>query len=500
MSQLTSPTPHQENFRKPNTHSHQSSQSTTPQPYDEPGQHIMKSQRSQQSSAPVTKPSSSDSKDIHYTLIVRLPFPRSTFQEPPSIEWTYVKDKALWQIISSGTTKDLDWQALSERFEAPLDFLLQQASWLYERHFEGMRKGMARLSGVPGSGAGSPVQAQGSEEIVGEGQKSSAVGVGGEAMRRDGSRGTLISPPVFISNADSSADSQKGALSITSRKPTPLQASIEPRPPPTPRTQHPGVSRTPSTATVTQSRIFSTGSRRPSQTQPKGLATAKQQHIDEVQQGDATPVLGHHGGSESESDDGLSHPAHSIRRSPLIRKPVLGTVSSDGDADDDEDDDDSGGFLPFAAQSETKDPAATVINPHQGKPSKEPEVPKTRVSNPLSQPQVASSSASSTTSSQPTPGNRASAPSTQSPSTLSPRQRAQLAQLSPRYKNAVSGSEGSPSMGSSFSDLDDLSVTQSALEDALLSHVQHGGSIGMGLGSLVSGRGRGNRNGNGNGN
>ena len=40
-------------------------------------------------------------------------------------------------------------------------------------------------------------------------------------------------------------------------------------------------------------------------------------------------------------------------------------------------------------------------------------------------------------------------------------------------------------MGSSFSDLDDASVTQSALEDALLSNMQHG-SIGMGMGSRMS--------------
>ncbi len=43
-------------------------------------------------------------------------------------------------------------------------------------------------------------------------------------------------------------------------------------------------------------------------------------------------------------------------------------------------------------------------------------------------------------------------------------------------------------MGSSFSDLEDLSVTQSALEDALLSQVRGGGSIGFGVGL---GRGRG---------
>ncbi|KAK7530411.1 hypothetical protein IWX49DRAFT_585466 [Phyllosticta citricarpa] len=39
------------------------------------------------------------------------------------------------------------------------------------------------------------------------------------------------------------------------------------------------------------------------------------------------------------------------------------------------------------------------------------------------------------------------------------------------------GSEGAPSMGSSFSDLDDASVTQSALEEQLLSHMQHAGGL-----------------------
>jgi hypothetical protein len=45
-------------------------------------------------------------------------------------------------------------------------------------------------------------------------------------------------------------------------------------------------------------------------------------------------------------------------------------------------------------------------------------------------------------------------------------------------KSTASGretSDGTPSMGSSFSDLDDASVTQSALEEALLSNMQHGG-------------------------
>lgn len=62
------------------------------------------------------------------------------------------------------------------------------------------------------------------------------------------------------------------------------------------------------------------------------------------------------------------------------------------------------------------------------------------------------------------------------PNPLSPHQQAALATaagLSPRLRrqgtSGQNGSDTSPSMGSSFSDLDDTSVTQSALEEALLS-------------------------------
>jgi hypothetical protein len=60
---------------------------------------------------------------------------------------------------------------------------------------------------------------------------------------------------------------------------------------------------------------------------------------------------------------------------------------------------------------------------------------------------------------------------------LSPHRAGEAPRQSPR-KSTTSGreaSDGTPSMGSSFSDLDDASVTQSALEEALLSNMQHGG-------------------------
>jgi len=65
---------------------------------------------------------------------------------------------------------------------------------------------------------------------------------------------------------------------------------------------------------------------------------------------------------------------------------------------------------------------------------------------------------------------------------LSPKRTAELAGRSPvvggsrKGKTVLSreGSDGTPSMGSSFSDLDDASVTQSALEEHLASRMRDG--------------------------
>jgi hypothetical protein len=253
----------------------------------------------------------------------------------------------------------------------------------------------------------------------------------------------------------------------------------EPTSPSSPRAKHPGMSRTPSTATVTQSRIFSGGSRRPSQTYSKGLLISKRPDLEQGYPEAEDPDLGRDGASESESENDTAQRT-TIRRSPLSKRPPLRTLSSDGDADDD-DDEDSGGFLPFAAKSIDPEPAATLRNPISAQSQNTSRTPQPSSSRFKDQPPSSDEASSATSSQQPS-----EIPSQQ--------RRTQASTVSPRYKSAVSGSEGSPSVGSSFSDLD-VSVTQSALEDALLSHVQHGGSIGMGLGSLVRGRGNGNTQG-----
>jgi hypothetical protein len=425
-----------------------------------------------------TTTTANPSSKTHYTLFIRLPFRRGDFQDPPPISWDAARDRQLWKCISSGTSKDLNWEALSEKFDVPLTFLLQQAAWLYERHFEGMKKGMMKLGAGAGSGVASPVPDDGVESPR-----------GGVGMERVGSRGMKIVPLKVLPFTNEEADSQRPSTQLP-KKPPPLQTATDAtKSPASPHPQHPGVSRTPSTTTVTQSRMFSArSSRRPSQTYSKGLPTTKVPDTSEAYPEEDDLDLGHDGTSESESEDESTN-LQPFRRSPLSKRPAMRTLNSDNDAEDEDDDDDSGGgFLPFAARTGDEDGTATLINPPKQQPNTTTTgTPSSSKPPPKAQPQSdsASSQTSSTNQSQPQ----------QKLDTLSPQQRAQLSRLSPRYRNAnsnaVSGSDGSPSMGSSFSDLDDFSVTQSALEDALLSHVRAGGgTASMGMGSLV-GRGRG---------
>lgn len=149
--------------RAPVVQSHSRRTSTAAIPQQAPAS----ASRATKASAPDPSPETKQVKKkiVHYTVFIRLPFPREDFEDPPPVDWTATKDRQLWKLISSASnSKDLDWEAMSEKFEVPLTFLLQQAAWLYERHFEGMRAQMKRL-GAGASTAPSPrPEAQQSED------------------------------------------------------------------------------------------------------------------------------------------------------------------------------------------------------------------------------------------------------------------------------------------------------------------------------------------------
>lgn len=117
------------------------------------------------------------------------------------------------------------------------------------------------------------------------------------------------------------------------------------------------------------------------------------------------------------------------------------------DEDDDEDAESSGGFLPFATTATgSADGAATIKSPVK-------RVFEQRAVAPDSSASSASSAAAppSSTKQREARGDYNQAPPA---SALSPRHRSELSKLSPRVRK--DGSEDTPSMGSSFSDLDGM--------------------------------------------
>ena len=302
----------------------------------------------------------------------------------------------------------------SRRFQVSLSFLLQQAAWLYERHFAQMRAQMKKL-GTPN--APSPLLAQDS-------MSSSNLAITSNTRQLSGSKPR---PP--------------SALSAHSKE-SPLLGAAHSKPG--------SLSRTPSTRTVTQSRLAvqpnSTELNQRSFRSSFGSQRKGRPSLDNVR-GDSSPSPPPQSVSSSaSSDDGVSQ---SVARSQVFRRPLdLRTISSGDDGDDDDDDpESSGGFLPFATNSH-EDPAATLRTAQA----------KRAVADRPRQQDIHSSESSASSNAAPRPRTSTATGKMplQSPTSpadaLSPRRRAELAKLSPRVRKE--GSEGTPSMGSSFSDLD----------------------------------------------
>jgi hypothetical protein len=222
------------------------------------------------------------------------------------------------------------------------------------------------------------------------------------------------------------------------------------------------LSRTPSTRTLTQSRIIPPSSPAPPTT-ARTFNTAFGNHRKpispqrEISEPDSDAPL-----QDSESDSSSDGESQSMARSQAFRRPSTHHNRARygyTDEDEDEDAESSGGFLPFATTStgEGTDPAATAT---LKSPTKRVYEHKPTATAPDSSASSASSAAAAAAPSQSTHTNihkhsKAGYNTQVSPaSALSPRHRSELSKLSPRMRK--DGSEGTPSMGSSFSDLDGM--------------------------------------------
>ncbi|KAL4743515.1 hypothetical protein BDV11DRAFT_111231 [Aspergillus similis] len=394
--------------------------------------------------------SPTQSGNTKFTVLIRLPFPRGGFVDPPPVDWNPAKDQALWDILSRPSKgNDIDWKALAESFDVTLQFLLQQAAWLYDRQLSQVR---AQMRKVPTADSNAVSPAQGSIYA------STALGQPAKTGQSNSSRAPsrLASqpkeaPPVRapIPRRNSSGNTVQQIKAQASHPGTPTLGTKEPR-----RESH---GRQPSTNRREQAPVSVADQRSPT-----------------LEEEELTSSL-----SESNSDD----ESDTIAGRKGLGFKRFGRFSTHRPdlRDDDDDDDDSPAFLPLSRGRESAshgtsghDLSTTLRMEQEGLSAVQRRVTEPPPS--LRKSVTTESSESSVSSGVPVAhphnqrGNQINHPS--------PRRTADVNHMSPR-RSTTSGrdiSDGTPSMGSSFSDLDgDTSVTQSMLEEALLSNMQHGG-------------------------
>ncbi|KAL4924549.1 multidomain presynaptic cytomatrix related protein [Aspergillus undulatus] len=392
-------------------------------------------------------PSPTQPGNTKFTVLIRLPFPRGDFVDPPPVDWNAAKDQALWDILSRPSKgNDIDWKALADSFDVTLQFLLQQAAWLYDRQLSQVRAQMRKVgtthsntaSPAPGSIHGSTALTQ----VAKAGQNAS------KAPSRLVSQSKETPPlraPIPRRTSSGNTVQQIKAPQETSHPGTPTLETKEPR----------WESRRPSTS-------------RREQMPP----SAPVQRSPALEEEDLTLSS-----SESNSDD--ENEAAAGRRGLGFKRFGRFSTHRANLRDDDDDDDESPAFLPLsrghgsASHGATGHDLSTTLRMEQDGISTEQRRTTERPQS-MRKSMTTESSESSFSSGAPlTHSNNQRRHQINHPSP-----RRGLAQMSPR-RSTASGrdiSDGTPSMGSSFSDLDgDTSVTQSMLEEALLSNMQHGG-------------------------
>ncbi|KAJ9608920.1 hypothetical protein H2200_006691 [Cladophialophora chaetospira] len=479
----------------------------------------------------------------HFTVLIRLPFNRGDFVDPPPVKWSAAKESALWDILSRQNNSQIDWKALAERFEVTQNFLLSKAAWLYERQLSQVRAQMRRV-GTRNSVTPSPTPGSVSGSMV-----------GGQTMRRAGSGGSRV--PSRLSTRQAGSPTTGGGDS-TPGTPVKSRVSLPLRSAPTPVAG----------GAVPQTRAVSGSSRplsRQSSRDVDAPIPASQSRRGSIQHqlarspGQVRTTQPESSSSEDEmtqsritnrrlNPSSLHRRALSYRtdtqpqRGPANKADERGPAQQQG-ADDNDDEDDEPSFLPFAnpptegrsrpSSSSQQDPSATLRGAIQtqrpgihrratservvSSPTVEPPTPvqTQRTAHDLTSSTSSLSSPTNPTGTRPAlprPSSAADAQAlptrTQSQSTvprlgtpLSPSHRALLPSNQPPTaaspRRGPGSDSASPSMGSSFSDLDDASVTQSALEEALLSGMGNttmtnlggfGGRVTSGIGQALRSR------------
>ncbi|KAI1466541.1 uncharacterized protein F4812DRAFT_82724 [Daldinia caldariorum] len=412
-----------------------------------------------------------------YTVFVRLPFPRGGFVDPPPVNWDSSKDEILWDIVSHPSRTEIDWNDIANSFGVTVDFLLQQVTWLTDRHASQVRNQMRRAVAAARSSAQSPQPGPDSPYLA-------------EPMRRTASGDRSVRAPSALSiRKDSALPRNDGSVPGTPMRSTP----------------RPTVARTSSSNTAVVYTVRNLNSSGKAPVKPNidsqrhrlsSLPIATSVDEEDTQNNNnnnsdnqkteiPSPVPDDY--SDSESSSSSSSPAQSriIRRPPRFQGTDAAPSSfaddeDDGDDDDDDDDDAGPAFLPYQLQADGSSGAQHDLNATlRGNPSRDFVKRHAAAAAAMGSGRVHRSQTSDSSTNSTAPSAMSNSRTGPGGGPLSPRRTMELAGRSPGAKGKGKGhsknsDSGTPSIGSSFSDLDDTSVTQSALEEAFASQIQHG--------------------------
>ncbi|KHO01379.1 uncharacterized protein MAM_00380 [Metarhizium album ARSEF 1941] len=393
-----------------------------------------------------------------YTVFVRVPIPRGDFVDPPPVHWDLSKDEALWKILSGAAQKEVDFGVtltrsyagtqVAERFDVPVDFLLKQVAYLTERHASQVRAQVRKATAAAkGSAAPSPIPGA---EPTGSSHPRAPSALSG---RRDSVMPRYDCTP---SGTPVSLPSRPNMSRDTSAHTTILKDVA--------------TSSSPRHVSSFPGRAIDPAGRKRLSSLPIQSPTPKSPEPQTDQRRDETASPGPAESSSNESSDDESSPAQSriIRRPPRFQpQEAAETYRDDGD------DESEPAFQPLQALDQPGQDLASTLR-GDGRVSGRRNH-KNSMREYIRQSQTSDDSSTGS----PTAVPRSKSKESKIPGPLSPRRTTELAgrSLSGQAKaGSHEGSDGTPSMGSSFSDLDDASVTQSALEEALASHMGRGAS------------------------
>ncbi|KAK0668601.1 hypothetical protein QBC41DRAFT_321627 [Cercophora samala] len=426
-----------------------------------------------------TKGQASVDQEPKYLVYIRLPFKRGDFVDPPLFDWNEEKSDALWSIISDNSRSggNINWTELASQFEVTVEFLVQMANYLTDRHANQIRAQMLKAATGRGSAAPSPIPgAEPSSHTTHYPQLSEPLRRTGSASGRAPSSLSMRNdrsdtPSAPLPRQDAGYASNVGAGPSTAKPTTiPLRPAVSRNSSAgttIPTQNQLGLRPAPSvTSTRSTGRYMSSFSYQ----QRAGTDQDDTSTIGAAQPSVSTSPAASDSEDESDSDD-------SPVQSRIIRRPPRFSVHGDhragfdGLAEEDEDEPEPA-FLPPQHQQQM-DLGATLRGAPIG----------TTGGGEFSQTSDSSASSAAIVH---RPGTALTAGGGRYPvaggsgqdhihGALSPRSRtAALRDKGKGVSREGSDGTGTPSMGSSFSDLDDASVTQSALEEALASRMQDG--------------------------